>query len=557
MRTYLHTLVAALLVACKPAVRTPSPPASPSPAATPDVAPVAPPPADPSLPRSHVALFDALADKIEAHHVFAEGPKARWPANRARLREEFARVATRTDALAALFHVQAALGDRHCYLSPPTDLRRQWLSLGVELHLELVADRPVVRVDEIRARDLAALLAEGDEVVAVDGTPVAAWLAAHPFESNSLNPDVNRAETARAITTAMLPWSTVQAGDRRTLRVLHGGRERDVTLEFVHPEQWEESDGLDFDDAPPMAAVTCRHDRRPLYEDFALATVGVNLCIYRPTRGKPDTRLVRYMSFHYAGHDASDALRAAKADHDLLVRELAGARAVILDVHENRGGQNPFVFLSWFARRPWDHQQIHIRVSPAFSVDDAREFLFGDTALVARYRDAAAQGKSEESWPFLCAKDGAPVLTGTCEAQGPRTAELVTDAPVAIVTGPDCTSSCDSLVSDWSTFGMGPLVGRQPAHGFTTVRHGYPLIGPDGRDLGTFRIALSWETYPRSGKPLEGAPLQLDWEAPASFATRHSWIDLAVKEARRRVEARPPTSPRTPAARPLVRADAG
>lgn len=547
MRRNVHTLrvLVALLAACGPAAGTSQAPSSPlssqhaANAAAPGPSPRARA-VDPAVPRDHLALFDALVAKIEAHHVFADVPRAQWPANKARLREEFGRVETRAQALVALFHLQSALGDRHCYLSPPTDLRRQWLSLGVELHGELVAGRTVVRVDRVLTRDRAVDLAEGDEVVAIDGAPVAAWLAAHPFESNSLNPDVARAETVDAIASATLPWSTVKEGDRRTLRVQRGGDARDVTLEFMQSYRWDDIDelaDLDFDDAPPMASVPCRRDRRPLYEDFALATVGTNLCIYRPTRGRRDTRLVRFLSFHYAGHEASDALRAAKADHDLLVRELRGARAVLLDVHENRGGQNPFVFLSWFARRPWDHQQIHIRVSSDFSEDDAREFLYGDAALVERYRDAAARGKREESWPFLCAKDGAPVMTGTCESQGPRPSERVTEAPVAIITGPDCTSSCDSLVADWSTFGMGPLVGRQPAHGFTTVRHEDPLIGPDGRDLGTFRVALSWETYPRSDKPLEGAPLQLDWEAPSSFAARHSWVDLAVKEARRRVEA--------------------
>lgn len=490
----------------------------------------------PALPTSWVALFDGLADRIEAHHQFADAVKAAWPARRALLRKEFDAVTTREEALVALAHAQAALGDRHCWLSPPTDLRRQRLSLGLRLFAETGG---AVRVDRVLAKDLADRVAEGDEVVAVDGTPIQAFLASHPLESNSLNSAVARAETARAISDATLPWSRVKPGDERTLRLRRAGAERDVALRFRRPSDWEDQDKeLDFDDAPAMAAVGCRDDKEPPYAAFELQTVGTNLCVYRPKDGRKNTRLVRWVSFRYQGEDGTDALRAARADHDLLARELRGAGAVILDVHENHGGNNPFVFLSFFAQKPWDHQQIQIHVSPAFSEDEVRQFLFGSPTYTARYRAAAAAGKREDSWPFLCNRDGKPVVDGTCEAVGPRPSELVTKAPVAIVTGPECTSSCDSLVADWAAFRMGPVVGQQPAHGFTSVRHSFPLVGPDGRDLGSFRIALSREGYPRAGRMLEGAPIDLDWEAPSTFETRRTWVDLAVAEARRRVEQR-------------------
>lgn len=289
-----------------------------------------------------------------------------------------------------------------------------------------------------------------------------------------------------------------------------------------------------------MKSIGCRADAHALYTDFELAAVGTNLCVYRPRAGKgrQDTRLVRFVSFLYdhQGED-EDALRAARADHVLLTRELARAGAVVLDVHENHGGNNPFVFLSWFAGRPWDHQQVHVKVSPDFSEDDVRQFSYGDPTLMARYARAVAEKQAEVSWPFLCNEGGKVKTDGTCEARGPRPEEQVTKAPVAIVTGPECTSSCDAIVADWAAFHMGPVVGQQPAHGFTTIRHTYPLVGPDGRDLGRFRIALSWEGYPRTGTPLEGAPVHLDWEAPYTFETRESWVDLSVKEARRRAEA--------------------
>ncbi|MFO0553892.1 MAG: hypothetical protein U0271_36250 [Polyangiaceae bacterium] len=500
----------------------------------------------PNVPASYAALFADLVARIERHHVFADAAKSGWPARKAQLEKEFSRVHTREEALVALAHLENALGDRHCSLSPPTDLRQGRLGLGLALFAERVEGGAVrVRVSEVLDKDLATgstpTVAEGDEVVAVDGVPVATWLEAHPFESNSLNPTVVLFEQANAIVRARLPWSTIKKGDKRKLTLSRAGANHDVELAFVHPGKWEDAIDVDFDEAPAMSSIGCRNDQHTLYSDFELSAVGVNLCVYKPKKGdkagKADTRLVRFLSFAYGINQASDdGLRAAKADHDLLTRELAKAKAVVLDVHENHGGNNPFVFLSWFAKSAWDHQQIHLRVSPEFSEDDVRSFVFGDSAMTTRYLELAKRGEGEVSFPFLCMADGKPVTEGTCEGRGPRASELVSSAPVAIVTGPECTSSCDSIVADWSAFDLGPLVGQQPAHGFTTIRHSYALVDPDGRDLGRFRIALSWEAYPRNNQPLEGRPVELDWEAPSTFETRNTWVDASVREARRRAE---------------------
>jgi hypothetical protein len=82
----------------------------------------------------------------------------------------------------------------------------------------------------------------------------------------------------------------------------------------------------------------------------------------------------------------------------------------------------------------------------------------------------------------------------------------------------------------WKSFRLGPIVGKQPMHGFTSVRHSIPVVAPDQRDMGRFTLALSWEAF-AVRPPLEGEPLDLDWEAPETFETRTSWIDDAVAHA--------------------------
>jgi hypothetical protein len=534
-------LALALAPACAPTVVT-TPHAARATKAGPAEPAQAPPPKTSPRPASYAAMFDDLFARIDRLHVFADRVRPLWPEREARLRTEASHVSSREEALVTLAHVEAALGDRHCYLTPPSDLRSKRLSLGLSLFAEARGADVEVRVDEVLDATLVSDgkvdVAEGDRVVAVDGVPVRVFLDAHPFESSSLNPAVELRERAQSIVSARLPYSLVREGDVRRLRLRRGDAEHDVELAFVHPSRWEDREEVSLDDAPSMASIGCRDDKRPLYEGFELTAVGQNLCVYRATRGRRDTALVRFVSFNYGQVSSADQLRATKADHEMLRRELAKAKAVVLDVHENHGGQNPFVFVSWFSGRPWDHQEVHARVAPELSEDDVRQILFGSTTLTSRYLAAQRAGETEVTWPFLCVEGGKTQWSGTCESKGPRPEERVTEAPVALVTGPECTSSCDSLTADWAAFGMGPVVGQQPAHGFTTARYAMPIVGPDGRDLGLFRVALSWEGYPRTGRSLEGAEVHLDWEAPSTFETRRTWVAQAVDEARRRVERR-------------------
>jgi hypothetical protein len=554
---FVASLSAALTTACRgqPETRLPKAPTSPTPAAA-IIAQSASSGSEgkaAAKPVSYLGVFDDLAAKVEKNHVFATGQRARWDGWRAGLRAEFAAAASRDEALVALRHMQNALGDRHCYLTPPTDLRPTRFSVGFDVFSEVIDNHTNVRIARISESALTTgsdAIAVGDEIVAVDGFATTEWLAARPWESSSLNPTLQREEQASAIVTAYPPWSAARKGTLRTLRFRRGTQEFVRQLPFIRPSSWDSSDEKSLDDAPPIATIGCRSDRTAPYTDFELAAVGTNVCVYRPkaksptgntagrSEGRKNTRLVRYVSFDYDanGHE-DDALRAVRADHELLQRELRAAKAVVLDLHENHGGNNPFVFLSWFANKPWDHQQVHARVSPEFSEDEVRKFLWSDTERIAQYNQALKAGSNEIEWPFLCPKDNRKPGETTCIAKGPREAELVTKAHVALVTGPECTSSCDSFTSDWAAFEMGPVVGLQPGHGYTTTRHGYPVAAPDGRDLGVFRIALSWEAYPRTGKPLEGAEIKLDWEAPYTFETRETWVDLAVKEARKRAEA--------------------
>lgn len=481
---------------------------------------------------AYLPLFDALVAKVRRYHVFAEGQGAAFERSLDRLRSEAATAETEAEAMVALTHLQKALGDRHCNLSPPSDVRPSRLGLGLALHTEREASGRVrVRVEEVKDPALEAKVRVGDELVTVDGSPVEAWLTEHPFETNALNPDARLSETAHAIVMQIAPWTTVKEGDTRKLVFANAG---ELTLPFRRPFRYEREESLPgIDDSPAMSSIGCTQDGKVPYAGYELASLGVNYCTYRPkaeNRAAQGTRIVRFVSFMYPARDSSAQLRWVRVDHDGLVRDLAGAKRVVLDVHENHGGNNPFVFLSWFAKRPWQHELVTVRVSADFAEDEARQFLYGDGPLTKRYLEAAKRGDGWLTYPFLCTGEG-------CEGlRGPRPAERVTEAPVGLVTGPECTSSCDALSVIWAEYGMGPIVGKQPMHGFTSVRHEFPMRGPDGRVLGLFRLALSHEGF-KGKPPLEGAPIRLDWQAPETFATRESWLDASVAEVDKRLRA--------------------
>jgi hypothetical protein len=479
----------------------------------------------PPAPR-YVAAFEELLRRIERDHVFppryVRDVGHPFREDVPRLRDEFERAAERTEALVALRHLQNSLRDGHCQLDPPADLPRRTLTLGVRTWVGGTASAPEVRVVEVVDPDAQPSVVPGDAVFSVDGTPLAAWVAAHPFETSFLSPDRWLADTLSRITVAELPWSTVREGDARVLGVRHEGATREVTFHFRR--RFPEAMKPDMDHPPPMAKVDCDAGAPVDYGDYALAAMGVNVCIYQPRKpGRPRVPVVRYPSFLYSGSPAQ-SLRMVRVDHEVLGRDLRDADGVVLDAHDNHGGNNPFLFAGWFSAGPWDHMRVVARVVPGLDIASVSEGTFADQ--VQSYREAQQAGRTTAITRFLCAP-------ARCDAVVPDATERVTRAPVALIVGPGCVSSCDTLALTWATFHLGPVLGMQPAHAYTVNRLPIHVAGPASEDLGRFRLALS-QSEMREGVSIEGEPLALDWEAPSTFEARTTWVRRAVEEAKKR-----------------------
>lgn len=522
--TQRRCLLLSALVGCAPAAAPIGAPALPRPA--PSATPVAAAAPTASVPR-YAALFDDLVRQIERDHTFppkyAEYVGHPWTDDVPRLRAEFGAAKNRDEALAALRHLQNSLRDVHCDLSPPADLHERWLRLGLRIWSGGSAAAPDVRVSEVLDPDVKGELSTGDAIVAVDGTALADWFAAHPFEANVLSPRPALADAASAIVFAVNPWSQVKEGDGRVLRVMHDGAPRDVTMHFRRG--FPEVDGPDLDHPPPMSKVDCNAVAPPGYgDDYTLDAMGVNVCVYkRRHAARGGVAIVRFVSFWYGGMDNAQSLRMVRVDHDVLASALRDASGVVLDVHENGGGNNPFIFLGWFSGGPWDHERVVTRVVPGLDTASVADLFWGDEKNVSAYADAQKAGKATIETRFLC-------TAGNCVGETSPESERVTRAPVALVVGPGCVSSCDTLALTWSAFHLGPVVGMQPMHAYTVNRLPIHVRGPDSEDLGTLRIALS-ESELKDGVTLEGEPLTLAWEAPDTFETRKTWVKDAIEHA--------------------------
>ena len=455
-----------------------------------------PPVTQPVVAGPYTATFDALASQIERDHDFAAGYTRAvghpWRDDVPHLRDEFARATTREQALVALHHLQVSLHDGHCALDPPAGMKREMLALGLRLWTGGTATAPDVRVTSTVG--VGEDVATGDSVVAVDGVPLATWLAARPFESFWLAPDRRLDETAQQIAFASLPWTSVRDGDARVITLRRGEHTHDVTLHFRSVEAIRAA--VHAVDSPPCGAND--------YPGYALTRTTEHVCVYQPLQQtRPRIPIVHYLSFLYMSRDT-------QPDHDLLVRELRGSDGVILDLHDNPGGIDPYLFLAWFSRGPLDHGLVISNVDQKLSAETLRTMY--NATEVEGYQQAQREQRKTFASYFACNTEPCTHVTTPAEL-------LVTHAPVAVVTGPDCMSSCDTFVLEWSRFHLGPIVGRQPAHIYTVHRLAIPVVGPHQEDLGTLRIALSHGEL--EGTKIEGEPIRLDWTAPDVRDSRH------------------------------------
>lgn len=501
-----------------------------------------------------LALFERLVAMTRRYHLFAprtaQNLGRTWDDDLPRLRAEFA--AARDDAAlnVALFHFGSSLHDVHCAFSPR--VRGPRLTLGVRASVEASAspgEGGVHRfyVERVRDAALAGRVSPGDVVVAIDGVPAARLLEEHAFVSNMNSPENVAIGVSRYLTTRSAYSTRVIAGDTSSWSLRsRDGAEKTVTMSWRVAE-----DAEDDDFAVDYASKDCAgHDAKNYGGGYALTARGFRACVY--TSKEPvfrDYPIVRHTSFVYR---QGEVPHGVLTDFEVITKALGAVKpkGIIVDVQDNGGGINPNLFIEWWAREPYTDTETRVLLDGALLAGRGVEISSMTPAIASWYAAELQAGGAPDAQgrrlsrprPFMCKPD-------TCAWDNRYApARRVTTAPVALLLGPGCASSCDSFARHFDVANVGPIVGRPSMAGFTTHRARFDVGRAGEPALGTIDFAVAYDSVAGATESIEGVPVSVDVPVPRTF-DNHARYDSVLVEAaiRALASARPGGQPGRPA----------
>jgi hypothetical protein len=202
-----------------------------------------------------------------------------------------------------------------------------------------------------------------------------------------------------------------------------------------------------------------------------------------------------------------------------------------LDLRDNSGGNNPNWFLDWWAPAGWTDRFVSFRLDEELRNADARRkagVSMGDVAGAWYVRELDAHkgesGAFTAPRPFFCRASG-------CDWNNHyEPAHRVTTRPVALLVGPTCMSSCDSVALAFDENEFGPLVGEPTAAAYTMSRRRVDVTDARGNDLGFITLAATIEKSGKTGAEIESVPLHVDYPVPWTFEKRDKH-DAALVDA--------------------------
>jgi C-terminal processing protease CtpA/Prc len=474
-------------------------------------------------------LFERLVTMTRRYHVFAPQTEKnlgrKWDDYLPKLRAEFAAAKTRDDVELALWHFGNSLHDVHCQFRAKN--RGDRLRLGVRVGVEAKGEGFVYTVEKVMDEALAKELAPGDVIVSVDGVPAERLLEEHELASNMNSRENVANDVAQYLSFRRTSTTNARAGTTSTwvVRPRAGGAPKTVTATWKVKKSSDDGDDFALD----YANADCVNGDPKTYGPYTMTARGYRVCVYTSTAPKyRDYPIVRHVSFRY-----DEIPHGPLADYDVIKRALASTKpkGVVLDVSENGGGINPNLFIEWWSDKPYTDTETRMVLDPDLLKDERGEAHISSINGPIREWYAAELAKAggrrvSSPRPFMCKPD-------TCawdNKYAPK--HRVTTAPVALVLGPGCASSCDALAWHFAEQKIGPIVGRPAMAGFTTHRARFE-VGP-----GTIDFAISYDTRAGGTESIEGVAVPLDAPVPRTFenASKHDQllVDAAIAELTKR-----------------------
>ncbi|WP_437755185.1 S41 family peptidase [Sorangium sp. So ce1389] len=509
----------------RPAGATSSAPRAAAPAPAP-----APQPAHPTESERR-KLFQELVAAVRKYHVFAPQTERNlgrtWADDLPILEREIAAADTRSKLIVALARFGNSLHNPHCRFRPNEPAEP--LVLGFTVDVEWTSGEPTFYVARVDDPALAQQLAPGDIVVSADGIAARDILQRLSLQSQWNNWRGIAEDEARFLTRRSSYHVDAGASSTWLLAPRGGGPQKQVTATWKPKPRSKDSLFIDY------ASTSCAGLPERNYGPYTMIGQGRNFCLYAAREAPYDaTPIVRHFSFIYDPGPADDFENNVRTDQRLIthfLKEVPGARGVVLDLRDNEGGNEPYWFMDWYAPAPYVDHFIFLRLVDDLGSKDAlkQARISGPAAdfyLDALRRRAPGQELTPRR-PFYCQPEG-------CDWDNRFTpSHPVTTLPVALLVGSRCNSSCATVAQQFDDHDFGPLIGEPTAAGFTGYRLRYRVKTPDGEELGQLSLALSYEVSGKTGKEVEAVLPRLDYPVDRSFANRERYDQLLVDAARR------------------------
>lgn len=344
----------------------PRPPAAACPSAT---APATVPPLPNASERA--ALFADLVEAVRRYHLFSEITQRnlgrRWEEDLPILERAFAEAGTEPLLRDALSQFAASLHDAHCRYNPEATGEWRRLLSGFEVDVEWPSGAPRFYVQSAPAG--MSGVRPGNLVVSLNGVPAERFLDEFRLRSNGNN----RRGIAADIAAWMGERTTLQSNtregnvDQLVVRHREGG---EVTVAVTWRQEAPRGASVDDPVRAPFedidyARPRCAPDLRDVDygNGYHLSAHGKFFCFYISEKAPFDAHpIVRQFSFRYSGVLERKKVRPAyylpttayevEAEYHTL-RGLLHARpriaGLILDLRDNRGGNDAAWFLDWYA----------------------------------------------------------------------------------------------------------------------------------------------------------------------------------------------------------------
>ncbi len=478
-----------------------------------------------------VADFDQLVAMVRRYHVFAPQTEKnlgkKWDADLPRLRAEFLAAKTPEALEIALWHFGNSLHDVHCQYRSKKE-KGERLQLGFRVRVEKHEGRHRFYVEEVSAKALDGKLTSGDVIESVDGAPAEKLIDEHELVSNMNSRDNIAGEVASWLTSRRTWTTTLRPGaiSKWTVRPRAGGDPKVLELTWKKLESGDD----DSDFALPYDDQDCVHRDAKTYGSYKLTARGYRVCIYTSTAPKyRDYPIVRQVSFRYDEYPHGPLV-----DYELIRSTLARTKhkGVVLDMQDNGGGMNPNIFVEWWTDKPYTDTVTRMVLDETLVRDSKGEdhIINGEGPVKSWYEAELARRSPGQRVsgprPFMCKPD-------TCAWNNEYTPKRrVTTAPVALLLGPGCASSCDAVTWHFDKDDIGPIIGRPPMSGFTTNRARFDVVpAPGKREIGTIDFAISYDAASGTDESIEAVPVKIDVPVERTFENHARYDQLLVDRA--------------------------